>query len=119
MERADGLRIHDRYFDKGDTVYLHLEPKGDIWAATGIANKPQNDWDVVIKGEVEQVSGDSTYSPGWRMDVKYGIESYFVPEGRGHEIETARDVKVKVAVDGFGRSVINGLIVDGEDWEPR
>ena len=46
-------------------------------------------------------------------------EAYFVPEGQGRDIGRADDVKVRVAVDGFGQGIIKGLIVDGEPWEPR
>ncbi len=52
------------------------------------------------------------------LEVVYGIEAYFVPEGRGFEIETADDVDVVVAVDGTGRAAIKHLIVDGDVWVP-
>ena len=48
--------------------------------------------------------------------VKYGIESYFVPEGQGPRLEAlARDKKLaaRVAVDGSGNAAIKGLLVDG------
>ena len=48
--------------------------------------------------------------------VRYGIESYFVPEGRGRMLEDlAREKKLAtlVAVDGRGNAAIKGLIIDG------
>ena len=48
--------------------------------------------------------------------VRYGIESYFLPEGKGREMETlAREKKLAtlVAVDGGGNAAIKGLLVDG------
>jgi hypothetical protein len=51
--------------------------------------------------------------------VEYGIESYFVPEGSGHIIEEARNVKVRVAIDSSGNAVIKGLLVDGEPFKPK
>jgi uncharacterized membrane-anchored protein len=61
---------------------------------------------------------------GWRIDpgrntnvaVRYGIESYFVPEGQGRKLEDlARQKKLAalVAVDSRGNAAIKGLIVDG------
>ena len=61
---------------------------------------------------------------GWPRDadadasvrVRYGIESYFVPEGQGRKLEDlAREKKLAalVAVDGRGNAAIKGLIVDG------
>jgi len=48
--------------------------------------------------------------------VKYGIESYFVPEGQGPRLEAlAIDKKLaaRIAVDGGGNAAIKGLVVDG------
>jgi len=48
--------------------------------------------------------------------VRYGIESYFVPEGQGRKLEAlAREKKLAtlLAVDARGNAAIKGLIVDG------
>jgi uncharacterized membrane-anchored protein len=46
-----------------------------------------------------------TYST--TLSVEYGIESYFVPENTGKDIEqNIRDTYVKVALDSFGNAVI-------------
>jgi uncharacterized membrane-anchored protein len=47
--------------------------------------------------------------------VRYGIESYFVPEGEGRELEKlAQDKKMEalVAVDDGGNAAIKGLIIE-------
>jgi uncharacterized membrane-anchored protein len=49
--------------------------------------------------------------------VTYGIEQYFVPEGKGMEIQNAADIKVRVAINGAGRAFIKGLIVDGVPFQ--
>jgi uncharacterized membrane-anchored protein len=49
--------------------------------------------------------------------VRYGIESFFVPEGTGRELEAlVREKKLSalVAVDGDGNAGIKGLVVDGK-----
>jgi len=49
--------------------------------------------------------------------VRYGIESYFVPEGTGKALETQvrdRRIAALVAVDRGGNSAIKGLKVDGK-----
>ena len=102
---------------EGDTVYTRLEPKGDVWRATDVERSPRAEWDVFIKGKVTRVTTRS--SGGRGIDVEYGIESYFVPEGQGREIERSQDVQVRVSVNGFGDPVIKGLVVDGEPWTPR
>jgi uncharacterized membrane-anchored protein len=48
--------------------------------------------------------------------VRYGIESYFVPEGQGKKLEAlAREKKLAtlLAVDTRGNAAIKGLIIDG------
>lgn len=49
--------------------------------------------------------------------VRYGIESYFVPEGEGPRLEAlARDSKLAtlVAVDKAGNAAIKGIVIDGK-----
>ncbi len=48
--------------------------------------------------------------------MRYGIESYFVPEGQGPRLEAlARDKKMAalIAVDSGGNAAIKGLVIDG------
>jgi uncharacterized membrane-anchored protein len=96
-------------FEVGDRVYVGLAQQGDIWDAVSASHSPPDG--LYIKGRVTQTQQG-------QIDVEYGIESYFVPEGSGHIIERARDVKVRVAVDSSGNSVIKGLLVDGEPFSP-
>lgn len=52
-----------------------------------------------------------------RLTLKYGIESYFVPQGEGLEIEKARNqrsVSVVAAVTPDGRAAIKRLLIDGK-----
>ena len=49
--------------------------------------------------------------------VRYGIESYFVPEGQGKRLEAlAREKRMAalIAVDARGNAAIKGLIIDGQ-----
>jgi uncharacterized membrane-anchored protein len=55
-------------------------------------------------------------SPNAMHQVRYGIESYFVPEGQGKRLEAlAREKRMAalIAVDAKGNAAIKGLIVDG------
>jgi uncharacterized membrane-anchored protein len=48
--------------------------------------------------------------------VTYGIESYFVPENTGRDLEQATRtgvVKAVISVDRDGNAMIKGLIVNG------
>ena len=76
---------------QGSTAYVILVERDDVWTAVRhTISKPSLD-EVFIKGRVDA---------GGELD--FGIGTYFVPEGTGHIIEQARDVKVKVSVSGSG-----------------
>ena len=52
-----------------------------------------------------------------RLQINYGIERYFVPQGEGREIEQARNqgkVSVVAAVTPAGRAAIKRLLLDGK-----
>ena len=93
--------------DEGDKVYVHLEQFGDVWEATRGSASFHPEWDVFIAGEVVN------------YEIRYGIESYFVPEGKGWEIQRADDIKVRVSVNRLGKATIQGLILDGVPFQLR
>jgi uncharacterized membrane-anchored protein len=73
---------------------------------------------VAIRGEVQGDWGrwrNGARVPG--LNVRYGIESYFVPEGEGLALERPAEggeVSILVAVDESGAAGIKGVLVDGE-----
>lgn len=51
------------------------------------------------------------------IGLRYGVETYFVPEGSGKAIEDAaraKDVRVRVAVGADGQTAIKAVIVGGK-----
>lgn len=51
------------------------------------------------------------------LRVKYGIENYFVEEGKGRAIEfsrNAQELKVEVSLRKDGKGIITGLFADGK-----
>jgi hypothetical protein len=76
--------------------------------------------EVLIRGRVRY--GASCGSSGTNvfcsdLQVRYNLESYFVPEGEGKKLEEARNVgKVTVvaAVLPSGRAAIKRLLLDGQ-----
>lgn len=109
----------DRDFERHDRIYVLLHEGETYWEPVSIhrempAREPGT---IAIGGEV-QYSGiwvDGQRRAG--INVRYGIESYFVPEGKGREIELPRNegkVAILVAVDGKGDAAIKAVLVDGE-----
>lgn len=89
----------------GSIVYVELEKGGgNIWQAVRASlDKPENG--LFIKGTVESTSGS-------RVNIKYGIESYFVDPERAVELESeARRgiLLMRVIVDGDGNGIVRGV----------
>lgn len=118
VEHLDGPPLR-----RNDVLYVTLERKdGSAWRATAVARampQPQNRPDrIVLKGR-SQVSHRAAALAARRRGatVRYGIESYFVPQGEGPKIEDAarsKKLAALVAVDEGGNAAIKGLIIDGK-----
>jgi len=108
---ADGASVA-----QGDTVYVVLAGSDGNWHARSVHKQRLEaaPGEVVLRGTVQR----PTWSGGG-LDVAYGIESYFVPEGSGWPVTRAGVLEVDVAIDGWGRGVVRRLLVDGVPFEPR
>jgi uncharacterized membrane-anchored protein len=117
----------DDEFALHDAIHVMLVPDKDLYVATGVFQRPPapSAGHVMIKGRVSSVSGQQ-----WNRDenklrsipivlsVRYGIESYFVPEGTGLELEkqaSSGDVSVLAAVLESGAAAIKGLRMNGSN----
>ena len=92
----------------GNTVYVVLRECGDVWCAARHDVRPPRQSAVFIKGRVDD----------WRR-LDFGIGTFFVPEGTGHIVERARDVKVVVSLSASGNAVIKQVLVDGMPFDPE
>ena len=96
----------------GETVYVELyrlaTPGPEVWRARDFRLDRPSNTQVFIKGRVDR--------PG---HLDFGIGTYFVPEGTGHIIENAQDVKVVANVDADGSAIIKEVLVDGEPFDPN
>lgn len=108
---------------RSSLIYVTLTPGADgAWTAKELSReypKTVAATDVVLKGYVRTTfrAGNDTFET---VAVRYGIESYFVPEGAGKALEEGvRDKKVQalVAVGSDGTAALKGLIVGGERHE--
>ena len=94
----------------GKNVYTEIEVRDGYATAIAVhVEKPQRPF---IKGQI------SSFSSGGEMQLSYGIESYFIPEGKGRLIEERRGegIDVRVSVDTFGNAAIKSLVIGGEDF---
>jgi uncharacterized membrane-anchored protein len=103
----------------GEAFYVVIEKQADgAWKPAKVSRafpKESSPDRVVLKG---RASFDTPWrAPNTVQQVRYGIESYFVPEGQGKRLEDlAREKRMSalIAVDSGGNAAIKGIIIDGQ-----
>lgn len=105
-------------FRNNDPVFVTIDNASGKWQVIGVSKtepSPASPSQLVLSGFVVYA-----FSPteGARQDLtlRYGIESYFVPEDTGKELEKVvgeRKMQAIVAVGGNGKTAIKGLVIDG------
>ena len=123
---------------KPAVFYVTLKKQGEAWEPTAFTTTPPtatNDT-ITLKARMKYGWNESTRrravaptastpnptpmpaTPPERVfNVRYGIESYFVQEGKGRAVEKVaaeRKLAAVIAVDAKGNAAIKGLIVDGK-----
>ena len=124
-EIAELPRGWDR-LEIGDTVDVALRPGPEVWHADYHLLLSREDGTSYIRGPAHALSRNGDLSGevfirgrvNNRGRLDFGIGTYFVPEGTGHIIERARDVKVVVSIGERGNAVIKRVLVDGEPFAP-
>jgi uncharacterized membrane-anchored protein len=94
-------------YEKGETVYVTLRRQRRLWEAASVSKSPPEEGKLFLRARVRKATDK-------RLTVDYGIESYFVPEGQGRELEQhrGRGLIVEAAVDRQGRAVIRDVRVE-------
>lgn len=120
----------DNTFRDHETVYVLLRRGAPFWEAVSIHQTPPASLPapppeyVMLRGEIQRTTasvwdGELRQTvPGPYVFVRYGIESYFVPEGEGRAIERpapGEKVTIRVAVDARGRAGIQALLVNDRE----
>ncbi|MDH4982851.1 GDYXXLXY domain-containing protein [Hyphomicrobium sp. D-2] len=108
---------------RGDAFFVTLH-KGDdgSWTSVATSAHPPESvaaGDVVLRGRVTYAYQPSRNEADQQPNIglSYGIESYFVPEGTGRELERMvgdRKISAILAVDDSGTAAIKGLMADGK-----
>jgi|OpeIllAssembly_1097287.scaffolds.fasta_scaffold322418_2 uncharacterized membrane-anchored protein len=101
--------------DKGDRAIFCIGEKNTVlqFYKEEILNKPKCNTGKSISGVVVDIRETKTR----QLRVDYGIESYFVEEGKGKAIEAARNAKslnVEVSLRKDGKGIITGLFLDNK-----
>lgn len=120
----------DKVFKRNDTIYVVLQSLGNFWYSQAVylsknklskdfSEAMQSDQYALIQGVVKRVNNrysDKSGSNVSTLQVSYGIENYFLPEGEGLKLErpAAGDkITLKIALDDDGHAVIKALLLNG------
>lgn len=107
---------------RGTPVFVKLAPKPDgFYGAVSVHLEPVAVAapEILIRGHVAMgaTCGNQHRAFCEVLSIRYGIESYFVPQGEGRDIEKARNagkVAIVAAVTPSGRAAIKRLLIDGK-----
>jgi uncharacterized membrane-anchored protein len=104
----DSILTIEKSFKKNDEIYLKLEMNSKYAKAIEVS-KNRFKSGIGIKGVVSSWNEN-------RLDVKYGIETYFVRQGKGKEIESKIEkIDVVVTIDKYGKALIKKLQFEDEN----
>ena len=98
---------------RGRVVFVQLEPRGDAGESrpVSISSEPLAGR-LNLRGRITWYEAD-----GERLNVDYGLDSFFMQEGTARPVEDAlrqrRHVQMQIAIASSGHARIRRLVVDG------
>lgn len=108
----------DDTFATDDVAYVLLAQTEGAWSAVSVHKAPATsaEGQVMLRGKVSRGVIQTDTTPG-EITIDYGIESFFVPQGKGRAIEDERQagkVTADIAVAGDGQAIIKALKIEGK-----
>jgi uncharacterized membrane-anchored protein len=106
--------------ERNPIVFVKLAPNAaGLYEAVSVHATPVavNAPEILIRGRVTYSCGSANRTFCDKLTIRYGLESYFVPEGEGKKLEQARNqqkLRVVAAVLPSGRAAIKRVLLDGE-----
>ena len=106
--------------ERNPVVFVKLAPNANgLFEAVSVHAEPVpvTAPEILIRGRVTYSCGSNGRTFCDKLTIRYGLESYFVPEGEGKKLEQARNqqkLRVVAAVLPSGRAAIKRLLLDGE-----
>jgi len=95
----------------GETVYVALAPKGDVWEVVAASLARAN---LALQPGQRVLAGRILSEPSPNVVITYGIERYYVPEGKGTPPRGRMDAEVALTADG--RAFLRQLFIDGRPY---
>lgn len=109
----DKTKSFKKHYREGEDVFVKIEAKEKFWEAVAVGPKSGfAGTGIYLRGKVQHY-----YAYRKNIELLYGIESYFVPEGEGRVIEknmrgNKSNVVVEVIVDSSGSALIKKVYIN-------
>jgi uncharacterized membrane-anchored protein len=106
--------------ERNPVVFVKLAPDANgLYQAASVHAEPVTVTapEVLIRGRITHSCGSTSRTFCDKLQIRYGLESYFLPEGEGKSLEQARNqqkLRVVAAVLPSGRAAIKRLLLDGQ-----
>ena len=82
--------------------YITLQPSGPVWEVQDVGKVPPDGDMPYLKGQ------------GNGREIKYGIERYYIPEGKGKNLRN--NLYAQIAIQPGGTAQLKRLYNDGNPW---
>lgn len=124
ISNLDSYYSRGQQIRNGDTVYVVLRQTGKYWTAQNAQKTKPTGTELFIKGKIESGGLESQADPlsyqrfgGSRLHIIYGIEQYFIPEGKGQNFNFRnKEAAAMVAIDDSGNAALKKIYVDDKPW---
>ena len=110
---------------EGKDIYVALNLRQNdmhhhITAISDNLDELKQNHSIIIRGRVEEIISNEVEGTGggveFQLRVKYGVESYFVPQGEGKKIEDRLSkVSIEVSISDNGDSTISKLFIENQE----
>ena len=105
----------------GGTAYVELrEDAGGYWRAVAVHDDRKRSFEDTVLIKAHVTAWNLNHRTGAdRIELDYGIEDVFIPEGSGDQLPRGEDhvIAVEVKVDRWGNAVPRRFFVDGAPFE--
>lgn len=124
ISNLDSYYSRGEQIRNGDNVYVVLRQFGKYWTAQSVQKTKPTGSELFIKGKVESGGMESQTDQfsyqrfgGSRLHIVYGIEQYFIPEGKGQNFNFRnKEAAAMVAIDNSGNAALKKIYVDDKPW---
>jgi uncharacterized membrane-anchored protein len=100
-----------KHYEAGKEVFVVLEKHNPYWSVSYVSDKLPE-----LTGDQVALKGKINYALDNEIHVRYGLEQYYVPEGKG-VLPPHTTPDTEVAVDRFGNAAIKQLVLHGKKLE--